>query len=163
MIKKAIRFIRSRWRWFTAAGVLLLVSVAALLLRQNQIAAALQSHHTRPGVSVRVSILSAYPVSALCPDSLRRVSAGRDFTRFSGVYIDLLRMGADATAAPYSDSISAAKNAVLHFDSLLALHNYPAGAYTLCRYVAAFSGESVQYSDTLTAVLNKKRRVVWPD
>ena len=162
LIKKAIRFVRTRWRWFTAAGVLLLAA-AALLFRQNPIAAALQDHHTRPGVSVRVSILSVYPVTARCPDSLRRVAASRDFTRLSGVYIDLLRMGAQATAAPYSDSINAAKSAVLRFDSLLALRNYPPDTYTFCRYVAAFTGESVQHSDTLTAVLNGQRRVVWPD
>ena len=163
-IKKVIRFVRARWRWFAAITLLVVVAAAMYALsRQNPIVSALKAHHTRPGIGVSISILSSYPVPPSCPDSLRMEAAKRVFSRFSGIYMDLLRMGADATAAPYADSIANAKQTALQMAYSLENRFYPPATFTFCRYVVAYSGESAQYSDTLTAVVDNQRRVVWPD
>lgn len=124
---------------------------------------ALSDYHSRRGTPATIKLVECKTCSQNLPDSLawnKAFDVASKNLDLSMVFAQLGDTGA------YENAINAASACATKIDSIraaLSNRGRTKNTFIRCNYIATTETGKEHFSDTLTAILNDKMRVVWPD
>lgn len=149
-----------------ASFVLFVSGISFLLLHKTKsdlVKTALIEYHSKKGQAAKIKSLEYSPCSQSLADSLK----WKECFKLASKSIDLSLIYkqlddkksaeiADESAERYGKMIDSIRGAIV-------LRGVTKCNFTRCKYTASIKTDKEQFTDTITAILNDKMRVIWPN